>query len=124
MKKSKITKLVLWIILFLIIAIPTISMASGTINPDDYNPGNSKVDIGASTIKTKANVIIGTIRNIGIVVSVLMLVILGIKFMLGSIEEKAEYKKTMIPYVIGAFMITAIPQLVQIIYDITTASLN
>ena len=43
-------------------------------------------------------------------VSVITLVVLGIKYMVGSIEERAEYKKSMIPYLIGAFLIGTILQ--------------
>lgn len=91
---------------------------SGTIDPDFYKPSDK--DIGAKDIKDRANVIIGIIKTVGIVLSVLVLIILGIKYMVGSVSEKAEYKKTMIPYLIGAIMLFAIPQLVQIIYDIAT----
>ena len=33
--------------------------------------------------------------------------VLGIKYMMGSAEEKAEYKKTFIPYIIGAVLLFA-----------------
>ena len=42
--------------------------------------------------------------------------------MIASIEDKANYKETMIPYLIGAIMIFAIPQIVGIIYDIVTGA--
>ena len=35
--------------------------------------------------------------------------------MIGSVEEKAEYKKTMIPYLIGVFMIGSISVIVRLI---------
>ena len=38
--------------------------------------------------------------------------------MMGSVEEKAEYKKTLLPYVIGASMVFAASSLVSIIYNI------
>lgn len=121
-KKSYLMILILIILSLLIIAIlPNCSMA---FDPNDYDPSKSDIDIGEEIISKKANIIIGVIKTIGIILSVLILVVLGIKFMLGSVEEKAEYKKTMIPYLIGAIMVFAIPQLVQIIYDITTSTLN
>ena len=49
--------------------------------------------------------IIGMVQAIGSIVSVLVLVILGIKYMMGSAEEKAEYKKSMIPYLVGAVLV-------------------
>ena len=120
-KKSFFQLIILICTFIMVMTIPCSATSSNPIdNPDYYNPSGSGVDIGASQIKDKANIIIGVIKNIGIVVSVLTLVVLGIKYMLGSLEEKAEYKKTMIPYLIGAFMIFAIPQLVQIIYNIVS----
>ena len=42
---------------------------------------------------------------VGSGIAVIALIVLGIKYMMGSVEEKAEYKKTMMPYVIGALMV-------------------
>ena len=39
--------------------------------------------------------------------------------MMGSVEEKAEYKKTMMPYIIGAFMLFGITNLLGILNSIT-----
>ena len=58
---------------------------------------------------------LGYINIVGIVVSVAALVLIGLKYMLGSVEEKAEYKKTLIPYIIGAFILftgTLVPNLI------------
>ena len=60
--------------------------------------------------------IIGMVQAIGSIVSVLILVILGIKYMMGSAEEKAEYKKTMIPYLIGAILIFAASNIASMVY--------
>ena len=49
--------------------------------------------------------IVSIITTIGIIVAVVVLLVLGIKYMMGSASEKAEYKKTMIPYLIGALLI-------------------
>ena len=38
--------------------------------------------------------------------------------MIGSVEERAEYKKTMGPYVIGCIMVFAISNLLTLIYNI------
>ena len=58
-------------------------------------------DIKEGTIgdkfKNKANIIASIIRYIGIIVSVLTLSAIGIKFMLGSVEERAQYKQTLMP---------------------------
>ena len=85
---------------------------------DDYNFYKPNDDSSLSTkINNKAEVIIGNIRAIGTLVSVGALIVIGIKYMLGSVEEKAEYKKTMIPYLIGAFLVFGITVVPTIIYN-------
>ena len=37
--------------------------------------------------------------------------------MMGSASEKAEYKKTMIPYIVGAVLIFAASNLASMIYN-------
>ena len=43
--------------------------------------------------------------TIGIVVAVLTGAIIGIKYMLGSVEEKADIKGLLIPYIAGCVII-------------------
>ena len=50
-------------------------------------------------------------------VSVLALVLIGIKYMTGSIEEKAEYKETMMYYIVGAILVFAISNISAMIYN-------
>ena len=40
---------------------------------------------------------------------------------MGSASEKAEYKKTMIPYIVGAVLIFAGTSLVRVIYSLSTS---
>ena len=67
--------------------------------------------------------VVSVVRVIGIVIAVIILLILGIKYMIGSAEERAEYKKTMVPYIVGAVLIFASTTLVQIVYELAD-SLN
>ena len=62
--------------------------------------------------------IIKVITTVGSICSVVVLIILGMKYMMGSVEEKAEYKKTLLPYAIGAGMVFAASSLVSVIYNI------
>ena len=61
--------------------------------------------------------IVGILQTIGIVLSIIILIVLGLKYMMGSAEEKAEYKKTMIPYVVGAILIFAASALAGVIVN-------
>lgn len=94
-----------------------IKIATGVIDPGNFEPP-ALTDRDTKPITDKASVVTSVIGVIGIVVSVIALILIGIKFMLGSVEEKAEYKKSMIPYLIGVFIFFALTQLLNIIVNI------
>lgn len=64
------------------------------------------------------NSIITILTIIGSVLSVIVLIILGLKYMMGSVEEKAEYKKSFMPYIIGAALVFAASTIAGIVYNI------
>ncbi len=68
-------------------------------------------------IRGVGNKIIGIIQAVGSVIAVVVLLILGIKYMMGSAEEKAEYKKTMLPYLIGAVILLLASNIVGAIFN-------
>ena len=70
------------------------------------------------------NTIIGWLTGIGMAVSVIVLLVLGIKYMMGSAEEKAEYKKTMIPYLVGAVLVFGASAIAQVVYSIAKQAGN
>lgn len=90
-------------------------------NPSSYKPSDMT---NADKIKNKGNKIIGAVQFVGSFVSVIALVIMGIKYMLGSVEEKAEYKKTMMPYVIGAILLFATSNLLGIVDSVSKGIFN
>lgn len=86
-------------------------------NPDYYSPiNNEPTKKDTKVFREKVGVILGAIQAIGSILSVLALVVIGIKYMLGSAEEKANYKQTMIPYIIGVILVFSSSTLVNAIY--------
>ena len=83
---------------------------------DTGNAGTQLLNLGKN--------IVGIMQIVGVVVAVVVLLILFIKYMVGSAEEKAEYKKTMIPYVVGAILLFAATTLVNVIYNLVTGLNN
>ena len=77
---------------------------------------NGQITANSEQINAFGGKIVGTLQAIGIVISVAILVVLGIKYMMGSAEEKAEYKKTMIPYLVGAVLIFAAVTIANAVY--------
>jgi type IV secretory pathway VirB2 component (pilin) len=88
------------------------SAATGVTDPSNYKGGEANVE----KIETLGNQIITIISTVGSIASVIVLVVLGLKYMMGSAEEKAEYKKTLMPYVIGAALVFAASAISSIIF--------
>lgn len=91
---------------------PTNQMGLGDLN--SYVGGGS----ASTTFATRMSRVAGTLTAIGVVTSVVGLIVIGIKYMLGSVEEKADYKKTMIPYIVGCFLVFTVSLIPQLIYII------
>lgn len=52
------------------------------------------------------------------IAAIIGIAIIGLKYMLGSLEEKAEYKKTMLPYIVGCFMLMGTSIIIGIIKSV------
>lgn len=105
------------ILIFIATVLLVISLGTSTIfalTPGEVEP----TDPGTTDIQTLGGKILGILQTVGIVLSVIILVILGIKYMMGSAEEKAEYKKTMIPYLVGAVLIFLAPTIANTVYTL------
>lgn len=139
MKKSR--KMFIFIILciFIVICIPTFTKArvtgpsyleleSGatpqpiededsqdvTEHPSFFKPNEE--DTGdAGPITEKANKVIGALTTVGVVVSAITIMVLGIKYVMGSVAEKADYKKSMAPYLVGAVFLLSTSVIVQVV---------
>lgn len=117
---KKICKGMICIIIIVMIIcffVPNNSLADGTTYDEGLGNLNQYkgTTMNSTKLKHMGGVILSAIQVIGTVLSVVILIVIGIKYMLGSVEEKADYKKTLVPYVVGAFILftgTLIPQLI------------
>lgn len=107
---SIVTILLVSIILFSIIP----EVQAIVSNPEAYI--NKHANGNGEAIKI-GNIIVGVVRAVGISLSVLILTIIGIKYIMGSVEDKAQYKQTMWPYIIGAILIFSGAEITNIIYN-------
>ena len=116
MKRKSILIIIFIIALIVTFIIPTCVKADfsdlGLGNAEQYKGGQT----GLGSMESKVENILGIIRTVGVVTSVVMLMAISIKYMLGSIEEKAEYKQTLKPYIIGAFILFTGSLIPEIIY--------
>ena len=112
-KVSQITSFLLVVMIVLTLATNVLAATGTDVKPEQIT-GESSVDV--SGVTSFGNSIVRVLSTIGVVISVIVLIVLGIKYMLGSAEEKAEYKKTLLPYVIGAALIFAASTIATMVY--------
>ena len=115
MKKSmKIVSVLLIVAMALITLSTSVYAADGIIDKmkPNYNDASGVAEVGQK--------ITNIISTVGIVVAVIVLLILGIKYMIGSASEKAEYKKTMIPYLVGAVLVFGASAIAKVVVNMAS----
>ena len=126
--KNKVIKIILLIFIVLIItniicaiANKTQAISDVTEDLEFWEPD----DDGTSTgLIDKVGIIVTVVRVVGMAISVGTLSVIGIKFMLGSVEEKAQYKQTLLPWLIGAILVFAMTTAPTIIYNMVRGAGN
>lgn len=96
-----------------------LTLASNIVLATNFDPSllQGTTGPGTTSVQNLGKQILGIVQTVGSIASVIVLVVLGIKYMMGSTEEKAEYKKTLIPYIIGAVLIFAASNVAGFVYD-------
>lgn len=112
------------IIAIVLIAVMCIFMATSVFAADDapvtkfnittIKPGDTEAD---SDIAGIGNNIISVLTSVGMVFAVAILMYIGVRYMIGSTEEKSEYKKTMLPYIIGALLLFAATAIATVVHN-------
>lgn len=115
-KTTKIAMKILYVVLVMSMFVSLITPVFAFSSPSGVSADAS----AANTFDTQLNKIMGLVQGVGIGIAVIILVVLGIKYMMGSAEEKAEYKKTMIPYVVGAILIGGAATIANAVYTFGT----
>ncbi len=116
----KIKKIAIIAILVILTITSFTGIVNATIQPDDYKPSDLDQTDYYKPFKM-AGVILNAITVTGVVVAVITVMLLGIKYMVGSVEEKAEYKKTMMPILVGMILLFCTSTIVSIIWNVTTS---
>lgn len=123
-KKIKMFALIIMAIA-MVAMLSTVVSAADNVNAADLAGKLHGTSTSASTsITDMGNQIIGIITTVGVVVAVVVLLVLGIKYMMGSASEKAEYKKTMIPYLVGAILIFGASAITKVVVSIGAGITN
>lgn len=115
MKKNKVIVSILIMMLLLIFPL-TIKASQIGIDPDKYkSEGPSATDV--KDMYKFGGSIAGVIQIVGTIVSVGTMMILGIRYVLASADEKAEYRERLLPYFVGAVLLFGASNIVKMIYN-------
>lgn len=115
---TKAMKILTFIATALIMMSILTSTVFAAVNPGTIVGGmeSSGGNVETTTLQKLGGNILNVLQIVGIIAGAIILVVLGLKYMMGSLEEKAEYKKTMIPFLVGAIVVMAAPTLAKGIF--------
>lgn len=122
--KSRCMKLFIILLLIGLTSINSVVMAA---IPTESSEGQTTLGLGdldkyagdggsSTSFDAKINKVIVVIQVVASITSVAVLMVLGIKYMIGSVEAKAEYKRTMLPYLVGAILVFGITNITSFLY--------
>lgn len=105
-----VTFIVIIIVLIFILSTNSLASSLGEIVNDGSNFINAGVNSNAilpseNSIKNTSNLLFNVLTILGIIIMVIWGMILGISFITGSVEEQADVKKGLFPYVVGCIII-------------------
>lgn len=120
MKKTVKLISILLFVAMISISLTTVVSASGIDAANLANRLKGNTSAAQEDVMNIGNQIIGIITTVGVVVAVVILLVLGVKYMMGSASEKAEYKKTMIPYLVGAILIFGASAITKVVVGLAS----
>lgn len=117
--KNKIQNIFKIIIIFFIILNIFIPKCKASFWSEIFDGGKEFVDTGKNAIegsdadnyidtkevKNQLDKIYNILFSLGVALTVIIGAILGIKFMIGSVEEQAKIKDSLFPYLVGCIVI-------------------
>ena len=107
---------ILSICLMVLMLAPICTSVFATISIDNVMQQSKDINSDAQNAMSKfGGTIIGYVTNAAMVISVVMIAILGVKYMMGSAEDKSEYKKSLIPLLVGAVCVFGAATIAKII---------
>ena len=108
-KTLKIMTIVILTIISLLLITSNVLAAglNAVITPKESN--------AATNVTNIAGQVLNIVQIVGVAVATIMLTVLGIKYVSASPNEKAEYKKGMTIYVIGAVLLFGASMLIGVI---------
>ena len=112
------------ILFFLLVMVVFMSFSNSCFALEDLQEGMEGVTaveegLEGSGIATALNTVIGILQIAGTGISLIVVTMLGIKYLVASVGDKAEIKKQAMPIVIGCVLLFGAVKLMKIVADFT-----
>ena len=82
-----------------------IGMFAGAVLATVAGPGDIEVNANGGQLSGITGTILGFIKYAAFAIAIGMLIFIGIKYMMSGAGEKAEVKKTLLPFLVGAILV-------------------
>ena len=113
--------ILLIVVLLVIIAvdscIESVSIAASHIDPEELR-GNFQGNVTYNEIigfRRSIGTVLGVVRIVGMVIAIVMLAVIGSKYMMAAPSDRADLKKYIPRYVIGAMVLFSASAIVSIV---------
>lgn len=115
MKKTiKIISILMIAIMLITVSTKVFALDPSLVGTVDEKAKSSGID--TSGVATIAGHIVKAIRDVAVIAAVVLITVLGFKYMVGSAEQKSEYHKSYIPLIVGICVVAAASQLATMIF--------
>lgn len=115
---KKIFKVIFVVIILLNLCILKVNAIDSIIQgADDFLNTEQSDLLNKESVKKVSDRLFSVFMAVGVALILTVGVILGIQFMMGSIEEKVKVKEALIPYVIGAIVIFGAFGIWSVVYE-------
>jgi len=121
MNKKVISKIV---VIFILMALCLLFIGKTSMAKDYLSLPEAQSTDTSDKAKDITGMVLAVVQAVGISAAVIMLIVLGIKYMSAAPNDRAEIKKHMVVYVVGAILLFAASTAVGIIRTFTKQALG
>lgn len=94
------------------------SKASGLISNIEKATNNAESKVDTGKFVATAGRIIVLLRNFSIIAGVILIIVLGVKYMMGSVEQKSDYQKSFVPLIIGIVLVIGATSIASFLFSL------
>lgn len=121
MKRNFIRIIILFLIAIFIAS--SVCYVSAAITDTFTGKNMTGEDSGKKIVKI-ISIVLEVVRNVGAGLAVLMMLVLGCKYILASASDRADIKKHAVTYVIGALVLFASSGIAGILKEFATSAMD